>query len=389
MRQYVSIYMRIFILKFIQAVLRFGRRQATPGERRIIALKHIIFASFLMSASFIVGFALVFFWWALQPRDAAGAISVFTIEKGETAVSVAQRLEEHGFIRSANVFRIVLFWRGDAGDIKPGVFEFSPAQLPVEIAARITGDAIPEKDMQVTIPEGFTIKQIDERLSQAGAIETGSLLAGSGTLLAYDFLPSCMNRRTEDDAEVCDVEYSDLEGYLFPDTYRLKPKSEAGVVVEKLLDNFDTKLSIPLRAEIAAQGRSVKDIIVVASIVEREVRSDVDKAIVAGIIWKRLSQNYPLQIDATVLYALELAGQEKAKGEGPTLEDLKLSSPYNTYVYTGLPPGPISNPGLASIEAAARPESSNYFYYLSANDGTTIFSRTLAEHNRAKRIYLR
>ena len=346
----------------------------------------IVFIAVLSAITFFVLYVI----WSLQSRDAGADKKAFLISKGENAISVAKRLEDEGLIRNAKVFRTLLLITEKADDIKAGEFDISSAMTPQEIISVLTAKAPPERDVNVVIPEGFTLAQIDARFANAGIIKEGDLLNGSGAIYAYEFLPECPARHQNDDGQyVCNVEYMSLEGYLFPDTYRFKRDSTTDIIVGKMLDNFDKKLSLPLRSDIAIQNKSIKDIVIMASILEKEVRSDVDKTLVAGILWKRLNQLYPLQVDAPVLYALELAGRAKLKGQTLTLEDLQVDSAYNTYKYKGLPPGAISNPGLASIDSAIDLENSNYFSYLSAPDGTTIFSRTLTEHNRAKIRYLR
>ena len=362
-------------------------QEGPPGKK--INIKRTVIFLVVAAGAFCLSFILFYLIWTFQPRDAQGQETSFMVAKGERVISISERLNSAGFIRDDRVFRFILTWNGKAGSIKAGEFLISPAMSPFQIIDILSAEAPQEPDVNVTIPEGFTISQMDKKLAEAKIIQEGALLTGNGTIIAYEFVPECTNyRQSENGKEICDINYLSLEGYLFPDTYRFKPNSSPDVVVEKMLSNFDAKLSMSLRADIAAQNKSIKDIVTVASMLEREVRSDIDKAIVAGIIWKRFAQSYPLQIDATVLYALELAGRAKAKGEGPTLDDLKIDSPYNTYKYKGLPPGPISNPGLASILAAVDAEDSPYFFYLSASDGTTIFSKNLTEHNRAKARYL-
>lgn len=363
--------------------------QNIPPKRNINRRKVVVFGVVSLTA-FCFSFTLFYLIWAFQPRDVEGAEAFFTVSKGERVASISERLNVSGFIRDPRIFRLILTWNGKAGSIKAGEFILSPAMSSLQIIDILSAEAPQEPDVNVTIPEGFTVSQIDKKLTEAKIIQEGSLINGNGIIVAYEFIPECdRHRQGQSGKEICDIFYSSLEGYLFPDTYRFKPNSSIEVVVDKMLSNFNNKLSASLRSDIVTQNKSVKDIVILASMLEREVRSDIDKAIVVGIMWKRLAQSYPLQIDATVLYALELAGRPKAKGEGPTLDDLKIDSAYNTYKYKGLPPGPISNPGLASILAAVDAEGSPYFFYLSASDGTTVFSKTLTEHNRNKAIYLR
>jgi len=174
-----------------------------------------------------------------------------------------------------------------------------------------------------------------------------------------------------------------LEGYLFPDTHQVGIGESIEEIVRRLLDNFDRKLVPDLREEIQNQNKTIFEIITMASLLEKEVRTLEEKKLVSGILWKRLENNMPLQVDATITY---ITGKKTTK---ISKEDTEIDSPYNTYKYLGLPLGPISNPGLESILAALYPEESEYWYYLSLPSGETIFSKTLEEHNLAKAQYLK
>ena len=177
---------------------------------------------------------------------------------------------------------------------------------------------------------------------------------------------------------------ANLEGYLFPDTYRIFRDATAEDIIAKMLDNFNGKLSPAMRADISKQGKSIHDIVVMSSIVEKEVRSAADKKIVAGILYKRLELGMKLEVDVTINY---ISGKNNPSS---ALEDLQIDSPYNTYKYYGLPPGPIANPGLDAIMAAIYPEKSPYLFYLNRQDtGETIFSKTYEEHLRNKAKYLK
>ena len=172
-----------------------------------------------------------------------------------------------------------------------------------------------------------------------------------------------------------------LEGYIFPDTYEFEISKDCRDVIGSALNNFSRKLTPELRSAIQQQNKSIFDIVVMASILEKEVRTFDDKKMVWGILWKRLSVNMPLQIDATVNY---VTGKNTS---AVSLEETQIDSLYNTYKYKGLPAGPISNPGLDSIMAAIYPTKNDYWYFLT--DGKTIFSKTLEEHNIAKVKYLK
>jgi len=174
-----------------------------------------------------------------------------------------------------------------------------------------------------------------------------------------------------------------LEGYLFPDTYEINTGAQIEEIVKTMLSNFDKKLTSNLRKEIKKQEKTIFEIITMASLLEKEVKSKEEKEIVSGILWKRLKNRIPLQVDATIIY---ITGKKTTK---VSKDDTEIDSPYNTYKYLGLPKGPICNPGLESILATVYPKNSDFWYYLSTSDGETIFSKTLEEHNIAKAKYLK
>jgi len=177
-----------------------------------------------------------------------------------------------------------------------------------------------------------------------------------------------------------DPDARSLEGYLFPDTYQLPRSAGAKRIVDAMVANFLRAFDADLRAAAAARGLSVQEVVTIASLVEKETAHPPERSIVSAVYQNRLRINMGLQCDPTVIYALRLANRWTGN---LTRENLRIDSPYNTYRYAGLPPGPIASPGRASLEAAVRPSADSYLYFVSRNDGTHVFSNTLAEHNRA------
>ncbi len=169
---------------------------------------------------------------------------------------------------------------------------------------------------------------------------------------------------------------------MFPDTYRIFKNATAQDIIEKMLDNFDQKISSELRTEISKQNKSIFDIITLASIVEKELSADEDRAIAADIFYRRMEIGMPLQSDATVNY---VTGKKETR---PSVDDTHTDSLYNTYQNRGLPPGPISNPGLSAIKAVIYPKANNYYYFLTTEEGDVIYSRTNDEHAENKAKYL-
>lgn len=307
---------------------------------------------------------------------------LYNVAKGEGASSIAQGLEDAGLIRSAAFFKLTTWSRGTRGDFKAGSFELSPSMSTREIEYALTTQTPSEEEVQITVLEGWTINDIAAHLEAEGIatkedffaevghsaefVSPGELPAWGDT---YGFLADKPARNS-------------LEGYLFPDTYRIFAESGAKALVRRMLSNFDAKLTADLRAEIEASGRSVFGVVTMASIIEREVRSDEDMAIVSGIFWKRLEIGMGLQADSTVNY---ITGGSKPS---VSFEETNIDHPWNTYKYRGLPAGPIGNPSLRAIVAAIRPVETDYLYFLTNPEGKVFYGRTLDEHN-ANRVHLR
>lgn len=297
----------------------------------------------------------------------------FTIEEDVAANRVWQKVVAEGYTARTTPWKYYA-WRHDAANnIQSGTYLLNRGERIVSVIQRfVSGDTMPDK-LSITYPEGFTLQQIAARTAAKNiGSEEGFIASASPTkyIATYPFLDSIPAGRN-------------LEGYLFPDTYQIAAKDAPADVIERMLANFARKVTPELREEAINNGRSLDQIITMASIIEREVISNDDMATVSGILWKRLDNSMGLDADATVRYAL-------GKWKDPlTYQDLQVDSPYNTRRWQGLPPGPISNPGLRAIIAAIRPELSDYYYYLSAPEGQTIFSKTNDEHNANKAKYLK
>jgi UPF0755 protein len=305
------------------------------------------------------------------PSDSADTIIRVAVASGEGIDDIAAQLERAELIRTAKGFIFYGILSGSAHRLKPGVYEFSPAMSVRRIMARLVYG--PE-DVQLVIPEGKAMADIDALLSTRGVLLPGAFLELEPSQFPeYAFL---------DGAE-------SLEGFLFPDTYRIQPDAVAEAVARKMLNAFRDK-ALPLFPVSEAPGAVIADAydaLILASLLEKEVPEFHDRRIVSGILRKRLGVGMALQVDATVVYAV-CEGSFDTCG-GLTREDYMLQSVFNTYVHRGLPPAPIANPGVAAIEAALAPEPSPYLYYLSDQEtGETIFSKTLEEHNEARERYL-
>ena len=297
----------------------------------------------------------------------------FVIQSGESVQQIADNLEDENLISKTDFFKLYVWKEKLANKLQAGNYELSSAMPIAEIVDLFIGGKIKSDEIKVTIPEGFLNKEIDERLAENNLIKEGDFIKfdenNNLDLSEYKFLKD-------------KSENIGLEGYYFPDTYIYYKDSTIENIVRKMLDNFDRKLSQDLREEIKNQNKSIFEIIILASIIEKEAGFVEDMGKVASVFQNRLDIGKALESDATINY---ITGSGRAQS---TYDDLEIDSPYNTYKYPGLPPAPISNPGIEAIKAAIFPEKTSYFYFLTNKDRETIFSETYDEHLRNKNKYL-
>lgn len=321
----------------------------------------------LLASFFIIGFL---FWDIFLPKSSLSREQVvFTIEKGQGSREIALNLQDQGFIKWSSDFRLYIAGKGISAQLQAGSYSLSYSMnIPQIVNKFILGEVIKTK---LVVPEGYGLKDIEKSLlvNENKAYDISNLKANDFDN-RFSFL-----KNAPDGAS--------LEGFLFPDTYEFSYGPDREEIVEKMLNNFDKKLIPGIRQEIEKQKKTIFEIVNMASLIEKEVKTKEDKEIVSGILWKRINSKMPLQVDATILYLT------KKEGSNVSTEETKIDSPYNTYKYLGLPQGPICNPGLESIQAAVYPKTSAYWFYLSTPEGKTVFSRTLEEHNIAKFKYLK
>ncbi len=318
----------------------------------------------LIRAIIVAAVALVAVWLIVALMAPVGGTRkvIVQIHKGASAGSVSHMLADKRLIRSAFAFQLLARISGKSGMLKPGAYDLSPSMSPGSILNRIAGGEVSAR--WITIPEGFTVRQVAERLSAEGYGNADQLL--NETL--YNGKVFRTNFYHPEDS---------LEGYLFPDSYLLPVGASGEAAINEMLICFQRKVAEDLAPDIRKSGMSLHEVITLASLIEREARVPGDRPLVSAVLHNRLRQNMRLQCDATVLYAL---GQHKKR---VLYRDLEVKSPYNTYLNTGLPPGPIANPGLDSIKAALHPARVDYLFYVAKSDGSHIFSRTMQEHERA------
>lgn len=309
-------------------------------------------------------------WELLVPRSlAAMPESLMVIEKGSGYKDIASQLKEQGIIKNQTFFAWYVLASGNYAKLQAGKYTLSSSTPVWQVVKKITtGDTAKQR---LRILEGWNVKDISAYLAANNVYAKEDFTAA----LQKDFSQEFVFLRSK-------PKKLPLEGYIFPDTYYVAEDTTPEEFLRTTLGNFDAKLTPELRQEIAAQKKSIYQIITMASMLEKEVRSLEDKKIVAGILFKRLEAGMPLQVDATVNY---VTGRRDAK---VAIKDTKIQSLYNTYQNPGLPIGPISNPGMESILAAVYPTQTKYWYYLSADGtGKTIFSKTFADHQFAMAKY--
>ncbi|MCC3375618.1 endolytic transglycosylase MltG [Cohnella sp. REN36] len=321
----------------------------------------------------IAGSALFYVWNGLRPTKAGEPVRV-TIDKGMRAKSVSERLEQNGLIRNAFLFSIWMKLKSEGSRFQAGEYALSPGMSNGEIVAKLNnGETVAAETIKFTIPEGYTVVQIAERLAKAGYVDKDKFLQAVSN--PSRFGSSNWAKMIPTDAK---LRYP-LEGYLFPETYELKKGSSEEDIANRMLSELDRKLNqLPEDWQSAMQERgwTMHQLLTAASLVEREVVKDEERPIVASVIVNRLNKKMPLQIDATIQYLLD---KQKEK---LTTADLEVKSPYNTYKNAGLPPGPIASPSLKSIEAVLFPAETDYLYYVTKKDGsnTHLFAETYKQH---------
>jgi len=355
------------------------------GNDRICMNK--IFIIILSIASILILLAVIggfFIYYQIKtPASKSNYEQEIIIEKGDSIKIIAVKLEQAQIIRGAFYFEMYV-WLKNKKNLQAGEYIFNPSLSIIEIADALASGKVFRNDVKITIPEGFNVKQIDERLAQTGLIKAGDLLVVARSEAAKQFRCNILGSFSlpisglQDDG--CKGSF---EGYLFPDTYIFSKKATLEEIVKKMMDNFNNKITAEMQEEITRQGKKLGDIINMASIVQQEAVSTDEMPKIAGVFYNRLEIGMAFQSDATLNY---ITGKGMRQ---PLLEDTKIDNLYNTYKYKGLPPTPICNPGIDAIKAAIYPEKHDYFYFLHPLNAPTVFSKTLEEHNTNKAKWLK
>ena len=322
---------------------------------------------------------------AAAPGTSAAAIP-FTVEQGETATNVANRLEQMGLVSDAGLFALYMRYNGIDKQLEAGDFELAASMSMPEMAQALQRAIV--REITVTVPEGWRAEQVGDLLQEQGVMDAANFLAavraGDPVALGLGQFPALDDRPPQ----------ASFEGYLFPDTYRIPARARPAEMLEAMLGNFEDKVPAELRAAAAQSGLSLYQAVVLASIVEREAVQADERPLIASVYRNRLSGfcdaevgGLYLQADPTVQYARGRPGNWWWKPQ--SVEEYKLvQDPYNTYLYPGLPPGPIANPGLSALQAAVRPAETQYcFFVATGDDGRHVFARTFAEHENNVQLY--
>lgn len=329
---------------------------------------------FLLSILLVVGIVSTWYLLSLRAVKSSEQIDVqFIVQKGMSVQAVAQELQEQRLIRSPLAFSTYLTLHGLRRLLYPGTVALRRSMSTQEIIQVLTTAS--DATMNVVIPEGSTVQDIDILLAQKGLIQSGAILtcANRCVFAPFPFIQAQGERLTRGGR---------VEGYLFPDTYNVLAEGvDPEQFLGRMLENFLGKVIEGLSKELTGQRHTLDEVIIMASLIEKEAGRENERAMISGILWNRIERGIPLGVDASTVYMTNRSSITSA--------DLQTNSPYNLRMRKGLPPGPIGNPGIASIRAALHPETSEFLYYLHGIDGNIHYARTNEEHNENRRKYLR
>lgn len=336
-------------------------------------IRHISRFSIVVALVIVIGGSAYYFYNITVPISGNAQPRSFIVEPGWGSTRISHELKKSGFIANSLSFQFYTWTRGISSYLQDGEYTFSENMPLTEIASILKRGPGSTKEITLTLIEGWNNRDYATYLVKQGIVATEDEF--------FDLVQKKAGWWDDYSALSARPKNADLEGYLFPDTYRVYRESSAQEVIEKMLANLERKLTPELRQEITRQGKTIHEVLTIASILEKEVSTDEDRAMVADIFYKRLKAGIALQADSTVNY---VSGKSDPRASGV---DLQIDSPYNTYQVRGLPPGPIDNPGMSSITAAVYPKSNPYYYFLTTPEGKAIYSVTHDQHVAAKAKY--
>ncbi|MGD6818200.1 endolytic transglycosylase MltG [Metabacillus sp. 113a] len=355
-------------------------RQEEAKSIRKIVIRIVLITGIALALIAVTG--IIYIQNALSPVDSADKKEVkVSIPLGSSVTGIAAELKDEGLIKDARVFKYYVKFKNETG-FQAGDYLMSRSMTMDDMIELLkTGKMSEDVAIQLTVPEGHKLTQI------AAIIENNSEFSKEEVLKKVqdpEFIASMKEKFPDTVSKEVDsksVKYK-LEGYLFPATYPFKdPNTSLDAILEKMIGETDKRVK-PLLPQIKEKKWTVHTFLTMSSLIEEEATGQVDRQKISSVFVNRINQDMPLQTDPTVLYAL---GEHKDR---VTYDDLKVSSPYNTYKNKGLPPGPISNSGTMSMEAALQPDNTDYLYFLASPEGKVYYSRTLKEHNQLKEKYI-
>lgn len=337
------------------------------GKHKVVKNVKRFALTIIFLISIVVFGVFMYYNFNLEAASEAGKEQQVVIPKGISAKGISATLEKQGIIKNADVFYIYGKLTNKIPKIQAGNYMLSSSMTVPEIMDKLSSGKAKIDTVRFTIPEGFELRQIADRLEADGLIDKDKFYASIEKAdFNYEFVKAVPDRENK------------LEGYLFPDTYEVYKDSSEQVIIDRMLNRFNQVFTEEYRKRAEELNMSVDDVIILASIIEREAKLDKERKIISAVFHNRLKKNMKLQSCATVQYLL------KEQKEVLTFKDLEVKSPYNTYMYEGLPKGPIASPGAKSIEAALYPDDVDYLYFVANKDGSHVFTRTFQEHLNAQ-----
>jgi len=323
---------------------------------------------FIAPFFFILGICFIFLWNAVHfaetPFNLSGKNQTFTINRGENLLTISQNLFHEKLIKNSTMFRLMVRFKHQAGKLQAGEYMLSSAMPPEKILNIFVSGRV--KLYKIVIPEGLNIE------------ETAAIIERDGFGSKEKFIKLARDKKF---AESLGIKSDSLEGYLFPETYFFPKNTSEKKIIIQMVKEFNRVFTLKWRKRAKALGFSVHDIVTLASIIEKETGNAGERPIISSVFHNRLKKNIPLESDPTVIYGI------KNFNGNITRKDLNRKTPYNTYKIKGLPHGPIANPGRLSLKAALFPADTEYLFFVSKNNSTHKFSKTIREHNRAVRKY--
>lgn len=344
------------------------RKQRDKKRSKIVNIILCVVIVLFLVAAFVLGSIYIEYSSTGEGTDETVTID---IEQGEGILDIAEKLKEEGLIDYRIAFYLKVRNMGVSGKLRYGTFTINKGSGLENIIDELISGGAKKEEQMFTVPEGYTIEMIAKKLEEEGICTESEFLQAVQLDYGYWFLESV--------PEDADVTYK-LQGFLFPDTYAISEEMTAEDIVTAMLDQFNDKFTQDMQDKMQSLGKTVYEVVIEASIIERETMIDSERVMVAGVIKNRLEKGMRLQMCPTALYPLTNGIYDKTT---VTYDDTLVDSPYNTYQNYGLPVGPIANPGLASLEAALNPAEHNYLFYhtdTTKNDGSHIFTETYQEH---------